>query len=571
MVVTDEPNSPDGSDDLWVQGELAAMAEQSRYVRYYLVAVVGTIVVFTLVYNYGMTTFENRPQSLLNSMEVVLQTFTTVGYGEDAPWTSPVMNVLVMGMQATGILLIFSALPVFVIPLIEDALSTTPPTTVDDLHDHVILCTYTQESDTLIAELREQGIDYVIVEPEKETATTLHEQGYSVIHGNPELTETLRSARIDAARALVADASDEVNASIVLAAYEATDDIYTISVVDEPALADYHRFAGTDRVFSPRHLLGQRLAERVTTRASMNLDDVIELAEDFEIVEVSIQNQSPLVGKTLPESRIAEQTGAALLGAWFDGEFTSPIPSETVLDEHTNLLAVGRDPQLDRLKQLTQSSTRRPAHGPGHVVVAGVGEVGSAVIDALSHADIARKTLDIDDKQGVDITCDATNPEALRDANIEAANTVILTLPDDTEAVFATLLIRELNPDVEIIARANEADSIPKLYRAGADYVLALATVSGQMVAADILPAETAISRSDWTQIVHTQAPKLAGQTLAESKVRTRTGVTVIAVEREGEIITGIDPSFTVREGDAMLISGTQEEIDLFTGLWSGD
>jgi len=545
------------------------MTNNSRYARYYLVAVVATIVAFTLAYDYGMTTFENRPRSLLKSLEIVLQTFTTVGYGEDAPWTSPVMNVLVMGMQVAGILLIFTALPVFVIPLIEDALATTPPTTVEGLHEHVILCSYTRQSDALIAELSKHDVDYVIVEPERETAISLYEQGYTVIYGDPEATETLQNARAETATALVADASDEINVSIVLAAEEATDEIYTISIVEDSALSDYHRYAGADRVFSPNQLLGQRLVDKATTMVSINLEDVIELAEDFEIVEVSIQNQSALVGKTLSENQITEQTGAALLGAWFDGEFTSPIPSEKVLDEQTILLAVGRKPQLDRLRQLAHSNTGRPAHGQQAVVVAGIGEVGSAVTNGLVDAEIGHTTLDIEDKQGVDIPCDATNPQALLDANIEAAQTAILALPDDTDAVFATLLIRELNPDVEIIARANEADSIPKLYRAGADYVLALSAVTGQMVAADVLPAEAAILPSERTHIVRSEAPKLAGQTLAESKVRTRTGVTVIAVERDSEIITGIDHSFTVQEHDILLISGSREEIDQFDELFS--
>jgi Trk K+ transport system NAD-binding subunit len=172
--------------------------------------------------------------------------------------------------------------------------------------------------------------------------------------------------------------------------------------------------------------------------------------------------------------------------------------------------------------------------------------------------------LDIVDKSGVDIICDATNPDALLEADIDTAHTVVLALPDDTEAVFATLLIRELNSAVEIIARANNPESVPKLYRAGADSVLTLATVSGQMIAVDFLPEESMTSGTDQTQIVHTKAEKLVGQTLAESKVRTRTGVTVIAVEREGEILTGIDPSFTIREGDAVLVTGTQEEINQF-------
>ncbi|WP_276274131.1 potassium channel family protein [Haloarcula litorea] len=541
------------------------MAKHSQYARYYLITVVGTIVVFTLAYDYGMTTLENRPQPLVNSFQVVFQTFTTVGYGEDAPWTSPIMNVLVMGMQVTGILLIFAALPVFVIPLIEDVLATDPPTAVDDVHGHVILCSYTRKSDALISELSEHDVDYVIVESDRETAVLLYEQGHSVVYGDPEVTETLRKAQVDTATAVVADASDEVNVSIVLAAEEATDEIYTISIIEDYDLADYHRHAGADRVFSPNQLLGERLVDKATTMEPMNLDDVVELSEEFEIVEVPIQPRSGLVGETLSENQVAERTGAALLGAWIGGEFTSPIPPETVLDGQTILLAVGRKPQLDRLKQLGNSGIHRPVHGHHSVVVAGMGEVGSAVTDALARAEIEPTTLDIEDKPSVDVTCNATNPEALLDANIETAQTVILALPDDTDAVFATLLVRRLNPEVKIIARANEADSIPKLYRAGADYVLALATVTGEMIAGEILPAGGPLSPSERVQIVHREAPKLAGQTLAESRVRTRTGVTVVAVERDGEIISGIDPSFTVRENDALLISGTQEEIEQFS------
>jgi len=540
------------------------MANQSRLIQYYLVAVVSALGFFTIAYDFGMTALENRPQPLFNSLEVVFQTFTTVGYGEDAPWTSPLMNILVIGMQITGILLIFASLPVFVIPLIEDALTTTPPESVKNLRDHIIVCTYTERSDALISELTDQNIDYVIIEPDRETATTLYEQGTAVIEGNPESTETLQNARVDDATALVADASDEVNVSIILAAQEAADDIRTISVVEDPSLDDYYQFAGADRVLSPNRLLGQRLAGETTSILSLDLDDIIDLDEDFEIVEISIRPQSTLIGKTLPGSPIGEQTGAALLGAWFGSEFTSPIPSDAVLDEDTNLLAVGRKPQLERLEQLTKSSTHRIAQNDSRVVVAGLGEVGSATTGALSRAEISWTGLDTVDKPGADIICDATNPDALLEADIDTAHTVILALPDDTEAVFATLLIRELNPTVEIIARANNPESVPKLYRAGADSVLTLATVSGQMIATAIFLDESITSDTDQAQIVHTEAGKLAGQTLAESKVRTRTGVTVIAVEREDEILTGIDPSSMIREGDAVLITGTQDEIDQF-------
>ncbi len=539
------------------------MTQRTRLVSYYALALVGTLTLFTLAYDYGMSAFEHRPQPLYQSLEVVVQTFTTVGYGENAPWTTPVMNVLVIGMQVSSLVLIFAALPVFVVPLLEDALATSPPRAIDSLDDHVIICNYTPRGEALIAELDPEAIGYVIVEPDRERATDLYEAGYTVIHGNPESTETLRNAGIDTATAVVADASDEANASIVLAARDATDDIRVFTLVEEATLAEYHQYAGADQVFSPRQLLGQRLVTQARTAISTPLEDVIDLDEDFSIVELSVESDSEVAGQTLADSEIGERTGASMIGAWFNGEFVSPLSSETVLDEGTRLLVLGRDAQLHQLEQLTRSTVQH--HRRGRVLIAGFGEVGEAVGDTLTAAGVPWTALDTADTPSVDIACDVTNPEALRDADIEEARTVILALGNDTEAVFATLIVRELNPDVEIIARANETANVRKLYQAGADSVLALASVSGRMIASELLDEQDGAPSDEQFEVVRANAPKLVGRTLAGAEVRAKTGVTVITVERGGDVITGITPSFTVQADDELIIVGTDAEIHQFT------
>ena len=542
------------------------MPQRTRRVGYYTIALVGTLVIFTLAYDFGMSAFENRPQPLFQSLQVVTQTFTTVGYGEDAPWTTPVMNFLVVGMQASSLILIFAALPVFAVPLLEDALATSPPLAIDSLNDHVIICNYTPRGEALISELEPEDIEYVIVEPDRDRATDLYEAGHTVIHGDPESTETLRNAGIDTATALIADASDEVNASIILAARDTAADLRVFTLVEEATLAEYHQYAGADRVFSPHQLLGQDLANRARTAISTPLEDVIDLADDFSIVELPVESESEVAGRTLADSEIGEQSGASMIGAWFDGEFVSPLSSDTVLDEGTRLLALGREAQLQQLEQLTRSTMQH--HRRGRVLIAGFGEVGEAVGDTLTAAGVPWTALDTVDKPEVDITCDVTNPEALHEANIEEARTVILALGDDTEAVFATLIIRELNPDVEIVARANETANVRKLYQAGADSVLALASVSGRMVASELLDGEDGASSDEQLEAVRTNAPALVGRTLADTDVRAQTGVTVIAVERDGDVLTGITPSFTVQSDDELIVVGTDAEISQFTQLF---
>jgi K+/H+ antiporter YhaU regulatory subunit KhtT len=42
----------------------------------------------------------------------------------------------------------------------------------------------------------------------------------------------------------------------------------------------------------------------------------------------------------------------------------------------------------------------------------------------------------------------------------------------------------------------------------------------------------------------------------------------VIAVERDGDVITGITPSFAVQSGDELIVVGIDTEIDQFDQLF---
>jgi Trk K+ transport system NAD-binding subunit len=267
-------------------------------------------------------------------------------------------------MQAAGIVLIFAALPVFVIPLIEQAVSSTPPRAVDGIEGHVLVRVYTPRAAALVAELDDRGVSAVIVDPDRETATELQEAGRRVAHGDPESAAVLRAAGIGRTRAAVADGPDETAASIVLAAKEAAEDVFAVSVADEPDLADYHRYAGADRVLSPRALLGESLANRVTTAIATDLDEVLDMDESFSIREVPVEAGSEASGREFADSGL-EALGASVLGVWVDGGFSSPPSPGVILDERTCLLALGREAQLHRLEAQTRSQAGGCSGGDG--------------------------------------------------------------------------------------------------------------------------------------------------------------------------------------------------------------
>ena len=542
------------------------MNRQRRRAFLYVGAFVTVVVAYAFAYSWGMATFEGEERTLLESLSIVVETFTTTGYGEDAAlWQSLEMELLMIVMQMTGVFLIFMAIPLFVAPWIQEAVRVSPPTAIDERSGHVVICGYSPRAEALTDELRSWDREYVLVVGDRDVALDLYERNLDVIHGNPESADVLRRAQVETAGTVVADASDEQNASIALAVREVSDEVRVISLAEDPDLENYLHYAGADQVFSPRHLLGTSLAEQVTASVTTDLGETVTIGEDFEILELSVHEGSEVCGKKLSKSDIRERTGASIIGTWSRGEFHTPPPPDTLLDEDTILLVAGHETQLEHLKEMTIGEelvrSRRSA------IIAGFGEVGETVFENLSTSGLSTTVVDLEDRDSVDVVGDVTEEAVLREAGVEHANAIIFALGDDTTTIFATLVAREISPGVEIVARANETDNIGKLYSAGADYVLALETVSGRMLASTILEDEEVISPNKQIEIVRTTAPRLVDQSLGEADVRSRTGCTVIAVERNGEVITDLGPDFVVESSDQLVVAGTDEDTNAFTAL----
>ncbi|PSP79499.1 potassium transporter [Halobacteriales archaeon QS_1_68_20] len=536
---------------------------RSRRPVYYFALVVVTTVVFTLVYDFGMSAWEGRERPLYRSLEVVVQSFTTTGYGEDAPWTTPQMNLLMITMQLAGIGLILTAADVFAVPWLRSALSPSVPTEAPDLADHVVICGHTARGEAFVSELRSRDREYVVVVADAETATELHEADYRVVHGDPESTDVLERASVGTARAVVADAPDDVTASVVLSAREVNPDVQIVTLVEDAELETYHRIAGADDVLSPRRLLGESLARQVPTAVAAVGREGVDVGDDIELVELTVERGSDLWGQSVAAAGLRERFGVDVIGAWTNGTFETAVDPERELGEDTRLLVAGEPARIDAFRDAATAPVEPFA--PRRVVIAGYGDAGTVTASMFDDTSTEVTVLDVEDKQGVDVVGDACDPAALREAGIADAATVIVTVGDDTTAVFTTLVARDLDPDLTILARANEEGSVPKLYRAGADYVQSLATTSGRMLATTVFEDEEVLAFDTRIEVVKLAAAGLAGQTLAGADVRERTGCTVLAVERGEQTITALDAeSFVFEHGDEVVVAGTDEDVRAF-------
>jgi K+ transport systems, NAD-binding component len=403
----------------------------------------------------------------------------------------------------------------------------------------------------------------VILEPDRERAKALYMDGYPVVRGDPESVSALRSVDLEAASALVVDGRDEVDTSVILSAREISDQIKTVAVIEDEALESYHRMAGADEVLSPRQLLGEGLAGEIPFLLRMAEDTTIGIGEDLEVAELDIETGSPLCNQTIGELRLRERFGVDVIGAWFDGTFASPIGPETTIDCRARLLVSGAPGRIQALRQ--EDSSTLELRERQRVIVVGYGQSGQAAVDVLADTEAELTIIDVKDLPNVDVVGDARDPGVYEEADARAADAIVIDLDDDTNTLFATLIARDANPAAHIVARANEEENTRKIYRAGADYVQSLATISGRMMAASVLEREEVLSFRTKIDVVRLEAGRLAGRTLAGADVRAETGCTVAAAVRDGNVITSLDPeAFVFRDDDQVVVVGTDEGVHRF-------
>lgn len=73
----------------------------------------------------------------------------------------------------------------------------------------------------------------------------------------------------------------------------------------------------------------------------------------------------------------------------------------------------------------------------------------------------------------------------------------------------------------------------------------------------------------EWVE-VGTESP-LADQTLAEADIRSRTGVSVMAIQRDEETIPNPEPDQQIRPGDILVSLGTREELSELDDIVAGE
>ncbi|MDI6753169.1 MAG: NAD-binding protein [Thermodesulfobacteriota bacterium] len=525
--------------------------------------VLGILVsTYSIIFHFLMAA-EGREYSWITGFYWTLVVMSTLGFG-DITFTQDLgrafsILVLLSGVVFLLILFPFTFIKFFFAPWIEaESKNRTPRELPPETEKHIIMTCYDSVTRALIEKLNNYKRDYIVIVEDFQRALELYDMGIRVAVGNIDDPETYRKMRVDNAALVVATNSDEMNTNITFTVRELNERVPIITTADSPYSVDILNMAGSSRVLRLYDILGRSLAG--WTMGGDCSANVIGRFDDLIIAETPAIG-TPLVGKTLTESKLRENYGVTVVGIWKRGKFEIPTP-ETLIDRTSVLVLAGSEKQLTAYDDV-YSFYHICSHAGDPVIIIGGGRVGQTIADRFQEREISYLIIEKNPRKvqekGHYVLGDAADISTLKKAWIEKAPAALITSHDDATNIYLTKYLRSLRPDMQIISRANLDRNVSTLHRAGADFVMSYSSLGANAIF-NFLENEDTLMLAEGLNIFHLRAPRsLVGKPLARSRIREETDCTVIAMKVDGLLSINPDPHIPIKENAEMILVGTYE------------
>ncbi|HEX9833047.1 MAG TPA: NAD-binding protein, partial [Mycobacterium sp.] len=405
----------------------------------------------------------------------------------------------------------------------------------------------------LVAKFTQYKSDYVLVVPELEEALRLHDEGIRVMVGKLDHPDTYRRLRIENAAMVVTTATDVANTNFVFTVREQNPSVPIFATARDSAAAEILKLAGATYVARLGLDLGQSLARR-----AIGGDAVAHVIGKFDelLIAEATTTGTPLVGKTIRESRLRELAGVTVVGVWERGRFDSVGP-DTKITSNTVLLLAGSQAQIQKYNELF--CIYHVVGGPA--VIIGGGRVGRAAGQALNQRGLDYRIIEklperIPSTEKY-VSGDAVQMEVLKQAGFMEAPAVIITPRDDDTNIYLTILCRKLRPDIQIISRATSDRNVSTLHRAGADFVMSYASMGANMIF-NLLQRGDILMVAEGLDVFRVRAnEKMAGKSLLDLPIRADTDCNVVAIRQNDHLQINPDPQVSLSVSDELILVGT--------------
>lgn len=231
-----------------------------------------------------------------------------------------------------------------------------------------------------------------------------------------------------------------------------------------------------------------------------------------------------------------------------------------------------------------QTAARAPRELPetmrGHVIFTMFGPLAAALVPMLEKygfpyvvlCPTVQEALELDDRGIRAAVGELDDPETYRLLRVDQAAMLVTTRTDviNTNAVFTA---RELSDELLIVATASTSSARDVIELAGASMVLRLEEMMGASLARRVRIRDSnahVIGNVQELLIAESAAygTGLPGQTLGESELREKTGVSVIGVWDRGRLVVA-DRNTKIESDTAFILAGTRAQLDAYDAAYS--
>jgi voltage-gated potassium channel len=233
---------------------------------------------------------------------------------------------------------------------------------------------------------------------------------------------------------------------------------------------------------------------------------------------------------------------------------------------------------------------KRLAELKDHIIVCGFGKMGFQAAWEVREAGIPFVIIELDNGKGRNprfageliLYGNAMDELVLERAGIHTARGLITTLTTDADNVLVTLTVKQIRPDLPVVARSAKLGTERQLKAAGADHIVSPYEIGGRRMAnllltpdlmkyVDVLVDGSQMELALEHIKVQRTSP-LVGKALREVRVRETTGTLVVGINRMGEGLkfnpTGGE---TFQVGDVILAMGPHDGLNNLVRLARGE
>ncbi|HDH02458.1 MAG TPA: potassium channel protein [Nitrospirae bacterium] len=298
--------------------------------------------------------------TLFDSLYMTVITLSTIGYQEVRPlsYTGRAFTIILVfvGVGAVayginnGIRIVFEG-------EIQKAFGRRKlEKRLKSIKDHFIVCGYGRMGRIICNELKAKGVPFVVVEKEPPELDADEETVF--VYGDATKDEILRHAGIGKARGLISVLStDAQNLYVVLSARELNPSLFIVARAGEEGSGQKLLRAGADRVVSPYHIGGLRIAQTVLKPAVV---DFLEFATrsgnlELQMEEVPVDEGSLIAEKTIHEAGVGRELGVIVVAIKRkDGDMKFNPVHNTLIKAGDTLIAIGETEKLKALEKLAK-------------------------------------------------------------------------------------------------------------------------------------------------------------------------------------------------------------------------